>query len=314
MILWVIGARGLFGSALCRAAQGRGDQVLTSTDVPWSDVHATEAHLRRDAAHLAEMIATSPQPWAIVWAAGAATTATSPEVCASELAAFELWATAISQSLSHRSRGTFFLTSSAGGVYAGSAGAPFDSQTVPAPIGDYGKLKLEQERLARKLLGDHMTVIVGRVANIYGPGQDTGKLQGLISRLCLASITRETLTMFVPLDTLRDFIYVDDAAALALHWIDTAGDESRVRVIASGMPTSLGHVIAVTQDVVRRPIPIAHGFHPSAQAQAHDLRLTPDSDAATDSLAHTPLPVGIRTVYLDLLERRSRSDVRTPSN
>jgi UDP-glucose 4-epimerase len=276
-------------------------------------VQATEAHLRRDATLLSEVIAASPQPWAIVWAAGAATTATSPPACAGELAAFELWATVIGRTLSHHGGGIFFLTSSAGGVYAGSEGAPFDSRTDPAPLGDYGKLKLEQERLARHLLGDHMTVIVGRVANLYGPGQDTSKLQGLISRLCLASITRETLTMFVPLDTLRDFIYVDDAAALALHWIDTETPEFRVRVIASGMPTSLGHVIAVTNDVVRRPIPIAHGFHPSARAQAHDLRLTPDADPATELLVHTPLPVGIRAVFLDLLERQARSDVRSRS-
>jgi UDP-glucose 4-epimerase len=274
-------------------------------------VQAAEAHLRRDATVLSTVIASSPQPWAIVWAAGAATTATSPEACAGELAAFELYATAIGRPLSRHRGGTFFLTSSAGGVYAGCTGAPFDSSTDPAPIGDYGKLKFGQERFAREQLGDQISVLVGRVANLYGPGQDTGKLQGLISRLCLATITRETLTMFVPLDTLRDFIYVDDAAALALHWIDTATPEFQVRVIASGMPTSLGHVIAVTKDVVRRPIPIAHGFHPSARAQAHDLRLTPDADSATESLVHTPLPVGIRAVFLDLLERQARSDVRS---
>ncbi len=310
MILWVIGAGGLFGSAVCRAARARGDQVFTSTAVPWRDVSAAEAHLSGDALRMSDVLASSPQPWAIVWAAGSATTATSPEACATELGAFQRWTAAIGEALALHGRATFFLASSAGGVYAGSTGAPFDTETSPVPIGDYGRLKLAQERAAQEVLGSRMTVIAGRLANLYGPGQDTDKLQGLISRLCLASITRETVTMFVPLDTLRDFIYVDDAAALALHWIETPSTETSVRVIASGNPASLGYVIAVTRDVVRRPIPIAQGFHPSARAQAHDLRLAPDRDSTTDSLLQTPLPVGIRAVYLDLLERRVRSATR----
>ena len=304
MILWVIGAGGLFGSAICRVARSRGDTLLTSHRIPWQDERATEAHLRKDTRRLTNIVSASDQPWAIAWTAGSATTATTSEQCATELKAFRRWISAVSESLPSDPRGTFFLTSSAGGVYAGSKGAPFDSRTPAAPIGDYGQLNVAKEVQVNEAFGGGLAAVIGRVANLYGPGQNTGKLQGLISRLCLASITREPVTMFVPLDTLRDFIYVDDAAFLALHWVDEAHAGTDVRVIASGSPSSLGHVLGITKDVVQRPIPIVHGFHQSALAQSHDLRLKPDVDAVTKMRESTSLPIGIRATYLDMLARR----------
>ena len=54
--------------------------------------------------------------------------------------------------------------------------------------------------------------MIGRFSNLYGPGQNLGKLQGLISRLALSAVTRQPINIFVPLDTIRDYVYVDDAA------------------------------------------------------------------------------------------------------
>lgn len=303
MILWVIGAGGLFGSAIVRAAVRRGDTVIQSTGVPWANPDETERRLHADFLKLQHLVHnnTDASPWGIVWAAGSATTASSPEACADELRAFTRYLTALRDWCAPLPIGRFFLTSSAGGIYAGSPNPPFTSSTPPQPLGDYGKLKLEQEEVCELLLSNRFRIVKGRVANLYGPGQDTTKLQGLISRLCLASITRETMTVFVPLDTLRDFIYVDDAAALALHWTDVAEPGAHVRVIASGEPTTLGHVITTTRDVVRTQIPIAYGIHASASVQAPDIRLVPDDDAVTRNMERTPLSAGVRLVYLDLL-------------
>lgn len=303
MILWVVGAGGLFGSAIVRAARRRGDTVVQSTGVPWANPGEAERNLHADFLRLHDLVlnTTDASPWGIVWAAGSATTASSPEECAKELRAFTRYLTALRDWCAPLPIGRFFLTSSAGGVYAGSPNPPFTSNTPPHPLGDYGKLKLDQEEVCEQLLANRFRIVQGRVANLYGPGQDTTKLQGLISRLCLASITRETMTVFVPLDTLRDFVYVDDAAALALHWIDAAAPGAQVRVIASGDPTSLGHVITTAREVVRTRIPITSGFHASASFQALDIRLTPDRDHFTDDLGRTPLPTGVHLVYLDLL-------------
>ena len=49
-------------------------------------------------------------------------------------------------------------------------------------------------------------VLVGRIANLYGPGQNLAKPQGLVSQLCLANLTGQPLSIYVSLDTLRDYL------------------------------------------------------------------------------------------------------------
>ena len=51
--------------------------------------------------------------------------------------------------------------------------------------------------------------------------------------------------------------------------------------------------------VARRRVPVAYGTHPSSSGQSRDLRLVP-----TVPPTHvTPLPAGMKAVYLDILER-----------
>jgi UDP-glucose 4-epimerase len=113
--------------------------------------------------------------------------------------------------------------------------------------------------------------------------------------------------MFVPLDTLRDYIFADDAAQSVLHWLSVIEPhEYRVRVIASGEPTSLGHLIGLMQDIARARLPVAYGIHASAAAQSRDLRLVPDQDDAIRALARVSLPAGMKSVYLDILNRHQQ--------
>ncbi len=77
-----------------------------------------------------------------------------------------------------------FLTSSAGGVYAGSEAPPFGEHTPPAPISPYGRLKLRQEELTVRVLGGRVPVVIGRFSNLYGNLRNPGKGQGLIQQLC----------------------------------------------------------------------------------------------------------------------------------
>ncbi|MDP2012857.1 MAG: sugar nucleotide-binding protein, partial [Actinomycetota bacterium] len=183
MITWVLGAGGLLGSALVRTL----GSSYRPASVPWQDPAEAITTLQGQVSDFAREVGDSP--WAIVWAAGQATTSSSAEQTASELRVFTAFVQAVQAELP-ADRGTFFLTSSAGGVYGGSAAPPFAVRTDPIPLGTYGTLKLDQEHTAIDTLGDMCQVIIGRVSNLYGPGQDLTKLQGLISRLALASVTR----------------------------------------------------------------------------------------------------------------------------
>lgn len=300
MITWTIGAGGLLGSAVTR----RSVRTFSGAPMTWGagtadpDAWSSDVRAFREAA--------SDGPWGIVWAAGAATVSSSEREAAAELATLTALLHAL-RSEPPRGPGAFFLTSSAGGVYAGSAAPPFSEATTPHPVSAYGDLKVQQEAAASEALAGTCPVVIGRISNLYGPGQNLGKLQGLISRLAMAAATQEPLNIFVPLDTIRDYIYVDDAAAMALHWTGVALAEQPegpvVRIIASGDSVTVGQLIRTMRVVTKRRIPIALGSHPSSASQALDLRLTPSGSGDLDALPATPLPAGVKAVYLDILRR-----------
>jgi UDP-glucose 4-epimerase len=295
--VWTIGAGGLIGSAVDAASSER----FRADPVPWSDPDGAVTSL---ATSLSRFVAeTGSEPWAIVWAAGAATVSASDEQADREADVFRRFAEHISNSALPE-RGAFFLCSSAGGVHAGSAHPPFTDTTPPAPISPYGRARLAQEESAAALIGERWPVILGRLSNVYGPGQNLTKLQGLVSRLAVCSVTRVPLNLFVPLSTVRDYIYVTDAAAAVHAWLSEAHRDgtpgARVRIIASGQATSVGQLVRTAQDVGHRRVPIAMGSHPSAGRQAPDLRFIPSALPDSTTLPSTSLPVGMKSVFDDI--------------
>ena len=291
MHTWIIGSGGLLGGALVQEFP----EAFRGDPINWTDTEQSISDLTKNLAAFGEMVNAQPQPWLIVWAAGHATVSNDRETCLRELEVFTEFIGRLEKKLPE-GPGTFFLTSSAGGVYAGSQQAPFSASSPVTPLSEYGSLKLQQESAATKLEG--VRVMIGRVSNLYGPGQDLNKLQGLVSRLVKAGLDKETINIFVPLDTIRDFIFVQDAAATIAQVTQDLGSPDLL-VIASGEPKSLGSVIAQVQDVLRIKIPIAYGVHDSGSGQASDLRMTP----TVLSPRTTPFPVGVKSVISDLLDR-----------
>lgn len=310
MIIWTIGGGGLFGQSLTRQALRHGIAVFDARPIPWDDPVGTREAMVANARAFRER--AEDDDWAVLWAAGHAATAATGVETAQELASLRLAILALIDHLP-AGRGAFFLSSSVGGIYAGSSTPPFNEHTPPRPLSPYGELKLAQEALATTELAGVCPVVIGRISNLYGPGQDLSKLQGLISRLALAAVTKQPITMFVSLDTIRDYIDVDDAAIVALHWAAVAAQNqapaSTVRVIASGQPVSLGALVHLMQDIARVRVPLAIGAHPSSAVQAQDLRVIPSNDGVAGGLVRTTLPAGVKRVYLDVLERWQSASV-----
>ena len=149
------------------------------------------------------------------------------------------------------------LASSAGGVYAGSPDLPpFTERSEAAALAPYGVAKLEMERIADRLTGRGTRLLVARIANLYGPGQDLTKPQGLISQLCLTQQTGRALNLHVSLDTLRDYLFVSDAAAMLIAALDLlAGEEpgtTVTKILASGRAFSVAAVVGESRRVFRR--------------------------------------------------------------
>ena len=297
MLTWTVGSGGLIGSAIQRASSN----PFATQSVSWANPEAALRTLRDDLETFARQAGNGP--WSIIWAAGATTTSATQAQADAEAEFFSIFLRElVTANLSRQ--GTFFLCSSAGGVHTGSSHPPFTESTTPAPISPYGRARLAQEEAARAFLEGKARVVIGRISNVYGPGQKLDKLQGLISRLAISSITRQPLSLFVPLSTVRDYVYVDDVAAAVHGWVAQSQteplDTQRVRVIASGQGTSIGQLLRIAQGVGHRRVPVAMASHPSSSNQAADLRFVPSANPLVPHPTITSMPIGMKATFDDI--------------
>lgn len=306
-VTWVVGAGGLLGRHVARRLRHLGDEVLTTT-IPWDGPDAGRAALRDGIDELAR--AAGSGAWRIAWCAGAGVVASSGHGMRAEQRTFVAFLTDLARLGGSTARGTFLLSSSAGGVYAGSADPPFTERTLVRPLTAYGAVKLAMENdLSEMARSTGMRAVIARIANLYGPGQDIDKPQGLVSHLCRSRYSRTPTRIHVPLDTLRDYLFVTDCAqmlAAALecrHPAEDGEDPVAVKIMASGRSISVVGLIEEVRRVLRRHPRVLVAPALRTPAQTLDLRLRSVVWPGIDAIARTPLPVGIAATAADVGHR-----------
>jgi UDP-glucose 4-epimerase len=296
---WVIGAGGLLGSAVTRHLRNQGQRLFEAPRIAWD----TAAIVDLAQALSSFLSIVGDGDWTIYWCAGSATTASSSDVLNTESRTFEAFLKELAQApMRSLARGAVFLASSAGAIYGGSSGAPFSELSISTPLGAYGQTKLTAEERLRAFSDfSGMPAMVGRIANLYGPGQRLSKMQGLISRLCVSSLTKTPISVFVPMDTLREYFYVDDCADLIVAATVRAKSSKgsslhHLKVMSSGRSVSIGALLSQFQQVDRKRPYVILGQSAEASLQSRDLRLRsvywPDLDSCpkvnlADGIART---------------------------
>lgn len=297
---WVIG-RGLLGSAIASQLEG----APFAADVRWGDPEQSRRDLRDG---LARFVASVDGPWTVYWCAGRGVTSTPREVMLSEGAVFQDFLDAISELPPQvAERGCVFLASSVGGAYAGSSSPPFTEDTPPVPMSAYGETKLAMEQSLRDgAARGGFRGLVARITNLYGPGQDLGKGQGLISVIVESYVTGRPVSIYVPLDTLRDYIYVDDCARVAVAGMSRLRREPPgtvvTKIVGAMDALSVGAIIGEMSRLRRKPVPLVTGQGDST-GQAGDLRVRSVVWPELDSLVSTTLPEGLGAIYRAQLSR-----------
>lgn len=294
---WVIGAGGLVGGAVAAAVPG----AHASRSLPWGDPAAlTDAFC--DEARSFALPAAEAGGWLVYWAAGVGFVGTAGDVLDQEAASLSAFLKAITAQRPP-GPGCLVLISSAGAVYAGCRSGPFTESTPPMAMSGYGESKLLQEELAAaagNALG--VPVLVTRIANVYGQRQDVRKQQGLISHLCRSAVTGQPLNLYVPLDTMRHYVFATDVGialyAAGLRAWQQQGTTPTVKIISGGPSTTVGQVVNVVRRVARHPLRVSYGADPSGALQPPDLRLR--SEVWTDldgEVGRTDLVAGVKHVY-----------------
>lgn len=309
-VAWVVGSRGLLGSAVLSEVRDRpGWTAIAAPPLPWgSDTFA--GAVDRVAADLLSTAADSGEDWALIWAAGAAVTNSTVEQLEVELGQLEhvlRRVVEIARDYGILTRGRVFYASSAGGVYGGAAEPPFTEMTEPRPLGLYGTYKLKSEALVRGAAPGELRTFAGRISNLYGPGQRLDKMQGLISHLAVAQFGPRPASIYVPLDTVRDYLFISDAAAMVVDGLDRLGDEvpgsDVVKILASGSGTSIATLLGHFRTLSKNHPHVMLGASPAASLQGRDLRLISTVWPEIDRREFVPLPAGIRATMDDILRR-----------
>ena len=303
-LTWVIGRGGLLGHSLEAAFE---PELLWRSPEPiaWLAPRAGALDLRHQVGEF--LRAAGDRPWSVAWCAGAGVTGSSGQALQLELAALRETLDALA-SARRGSAGAFFFASSAGGVYAGVGAPPYDESSPVRPLGAYGQAKLDAEALVAAW--SHRTgtpSLIGRIANLYGPGQNLAKGQGLISQICRGHLTGQPLSIYVSLDTLRDYFFAPDCADLIVDGLarlrqeqPTSRPGAVTKILASQRAITIGTVIGEMRRIFKRSPRIVLGASPISALQPRDLslrsRVWPDLDRRT----LTPLPAGVAATAADL--------------
>ena len=304
---WVIGRGGLLGSAVERAI---------STPVwhpeylfPWQDPSAL-----REAITVAvqqfrlRLLTETTNSWNIYWCAGAGVVGTSAAQFAAETATLRFFLDQLGAavaSLPFAVTGQIFLASSAGGVYGGSAGRPLTEATIPHPISDYGRTKLVHEEILRDWVRvlPNVSTLIGRLSNLYGPGQHLEKPQGLISHMSRCLIFSVPVRIFVPLDTIRDYLFVEDASTRIVagmrrlrREVPNSGHHV-TKIFGSGSETSVAGLIGVFRQIAKRHLRLISSQSPARSQQPAGLQFRSIVWPDESPLPHTELLDGVSRVH-----------------
>jgi UDP-glucose 4-epimerase len=312
MISWVVGAGGLLGKSVAAALPRGGHVVFTPPSaLPWSSpAPLGEAFASHLAHFLSEAALRHGGSWSVLWCAGRAVVASPAADAAADLAAWRSFVEVLESSLSvapktgHLS-GHVVLASSAGGVWAGHQGAAITESTPTCAISGYGRLHLAREDALTRFASRHESVrtAIVRVSNLYGPGQRLDKPQGLVSQISRALIHRRPIHVYVPLDTVRDYLFAADAGAgmgdvlELLRQTAGPGEEPLRKVLASEDEVSVGGILAVFRRITRRRVPVVAGVSAFGQLQPRRLRFRSEVWAGAGHHHRTPLLEGVAEVY-----------------
>ena len=256
-LAWIIGAGGMFGAALRRTlARAQTPVFVPEKRFDWND----EGYVARQLEAATEAFAALVSPgqcWEIYWAAGLGTMASSADSMARETRLIERLLAALGeQSTLLQSEGTLALASSAGAIYAGSAAEVITEATATAPTTEYARGKLEQERRVADFVAAHFRTraVIGRIATLYGSQPRIEKRQGLIAEMTRRVILNQPIHIYVPLDTIRDYLAVDDAAdaMIALARARVGGSRVPMKIIASEQATTISEITATFKRVAHR--------------------------------------------------------------
>lgn len=163
------------------------------------------------------------------------------------------------ETASHRGIKKIVFPSSGGTIY-GIQVEPVDENAVPRPLAPYGITKLAVEYFLHYFLERHgIAYDIYRIGNPYGPRQPTLRPQGVMAVWMRDILAGKEIQVYGDHDTLRDYVYIGDAAYLMTHSLKDLSASDTFN-LGSGAGISILQLLQLFRDVI--DIPFQYRIHP----------------------------------------------------
>jgi UDP-glucose 4-epimerase len=226
----VVGARGFIGSSLVK--------YLQNADIEVAEFNSNQSLTINENLN-PQMQGVS----SVIWCASRVnptSAASRPDLCDTEMAEWisflETWS-----KKSTPSQRIVFLSS--GGCTYSTNELPFREDSEAAGINEYGKLKVAMEK---ELLLSNIPHLILRVANVYGPGQQSGRGQGVIAEWKHSIANNQDIKVYGSLESFRDYIYIDDLCEGIFQSLGIS-QSNHILNLGSGVATNLKNILEIVR-------------------------------------------------------------------
>ena len=305
---WVLGQGGLLGSTLSTKLAQSGSQLYVApTKFSWGELDVLKSQLL--AATNAFSASLNGQQWTIYWAAGVGTMHSSESTMQSETEALKILVKCILDNpILTTVGGRFIFSSSAGAIYSGVESGLITDLTDPQSINFYGDYKLLQEKIVSQLTHslesskafNVINVFIFRISTMYGTKQNINKKQGLLTEIARRALRGQPIHIFVPLDTMRDYVHVEDVAARIISVsADTSSDSKvTVEVIASGSSVTIAAILGMFKRALKLPLRIIVRKDQNAKNYKRVIRFNLQNKGALETPRHRTLESALTQILI----------------
>lgn len=143
--------------------------------------------------------------------------------------------------------------SSGGTIYGNHEKQLLDEEILPRPINHYGNIKLCIENTLRVFNYQmHNKMIIARISNPYGIGQDFHKGVGFIDAVLKRCINGEEIEIWGDGNNIRDYIYIEDVCKMIIRLLNYEGKYDTFN-ISSGIGVSQNEIVDIVRGMGLKP-------------------------------------------------------------
>lgn len=184
--------------------------------------------------------------------------------------------------------------SSGGTVYGVQEKQPINEDAPTRPINHYGNVKLCIENALRVFdIQAKSKMMIARISNPYGPGQDHNKGVGFIDAVIRKTLAGEPVEVWGDGEIVRDYIYIDDVCTLLGNLAEYEGDET-IFNISSSVGTSQNRILEIVKSIDGS---VRYEYKPARSVDVRKIILDNSKIMGVSPVKLVGIEEGIRSVY-----------------